>query len=116
MGELSWISRFGGLCAAKEGGWFCHYCAKKVQRRFGQGGIDKATIDHVIPKSRGGESKFSNFVLCCLQCNAEKADTPYLEFWQAKQEIRLRTIANRGHPRKGRKGGKLTGNRAKRGR
>lgn len=32
------------------------------------------TLDHVIPKSRGGKSDFSNVVPCCLKCNNIKDD------------------------------------------
>lgn len=32
------------------------------------------TIDHVIPKSRGGEHTWTNVVLACSRCNQKKAD------------------------------------------
>lgn len=32
------------------------------------------TLDHVIPKSRGGDSSFSNLVVCCSSCNTKKAN------------------------------------------
>jgi 5-methylcytosine-specific restriction endonuclease McrA len=32
------------------------------------------TIDHVIPRSQGGESRWANCVLACLACNKRKAD------------------------------------------
>jgi len=32
------------------------------------------TIDHVIPRSRGGLHSWENCVACCTKCNAKKAD------------------------------------------
>jgi 5-methylcytosine-specific restriction endonuclease McrA len=45
----------------------CQYCGD-------QPGPESLTIDHVLPKSRGGKSEWSNCVLACLGCNAKKAD------------------------------------------
>ena len=35
---------------------------------------DESTIDHVVPKSRGGETSWTNCVLACYRCNSQKAD------------------------------------------
>ena len=32
------------------------------------------TVDHVLPKSRGGEHSWENCVACCVRCNTRKAD------------------------------------------
>ena len=42
----------------------CVYC----------GGIKKLTIDHVIPKSRGGGNTWENMVTCCFDCNSKKGN------------------------------------------
>ena len=41
----------------------CAYC----------GAAGPLTIDHVIPKSRGGADSKSNMVWCCFICNVRKA-------------------------------------------
>ena len=43
----------------------CQYCHKKFK---------KLTIDHVIPRSRGGLSTFENCVACCKPCNNKKGN------------------------------------------
>ena len=43
----------------------CQYCSKKIT-------IGKSTIDHVIPKSRGGKHEWKNIVLSCAPCNQKK--------------------------------------------
>ena len=40
----------------------CGYC----------GSYNELTIDHVIPKSRGGKTNFENCVTCCRTCNVKK--------------------------------------------
>jgi len=45
----------------------CQYCGD-------QPGSEELTIDHVVPRSQGGESRWENCVLACLACNKRKAD------------------------------------------
>ncbi len=45
----------------------CQYCGC-------QPGSNELTIDHVVPRSRGGESNWDNCVLACITCNHRKAD------------------------------------------
>ena len=42
----------------------CQYC----------GTHDGLSIDHVLPKSRGGKTNFENCVACCVKCNLSKGD------------------------------------------
>lgn len=42
----------------------CAYC----------GSAKNLTIDHVLPKSRGGKNEWTNLVTCCHKCNFKKAD------------------------------------------
>ena len=32
------------------------------------------TLDHIVPKSRGGKNTWTNLVTCCKKCNQEKRD------------------------------------------
>jgi len=51
----------------KRDGHTCQYCGKSPT-------TDKLTIDHVMPKSRGGKSLWHNCVMACLPCNFVKAN------------------------------------------
>lgn len=42
----------------------CAYCGKQ----------NATTIDHIMPKSRGGEDSWLNLVAACLKCNNYKDD------------------------------------------
>jgi len=46
----------------------CQYCDKRLKK-------SRFTLDHVIPKSKGGESSWENLVACCHKCNSLKGDT-----------------------------------------
>lgn len=45
-------------------GWSCQYC----------GTTGRLTLDHVIPRSRGGDSVWENVVASCAPCNLRKGD------------------------------------------
>jgi 5-methylcytosine-specific restriction endonuclease McrA len=44
----------------------CQYCRKQLT-------MNTTTIDHVIPRSRGGQTTFRNTVTSCNKCNSYKA-------------------------------------------
>lgn len=46
----------------------CQYCL----HRFG---IASLTLDHVIPKSKGGDKNWDNLVCCCKKCNQKKGNS-----------------------------------------
>ena len=43
----------------------CQYCGNKFA-------IEKLTVDHLIPKSRGGQNTWTNLVAACKKCNQKK--------------------------------------------
>ena len=45
-------------------GWACQYCGARAN----------LTVDHVIPRSKGGASTWENIVASCAPCNRRKAD------------------------------------------
>jgi 5-methylcytosine-specific restriction endonuclease McrA len=46
-------------------GWRCVYCGDRSGR---------LTLDHVVPKSRGGEAVWENVVTSCAPCNLRKGN------------------------------------------
>ena len=44
--------------------WTCQYC----------GARSNLTVDHVIPRSKGGDSSWTNIVASCAPCNRRKGD------------------------------------------
>lgn len=48
----------------------CQYCGKKSS---------DLSVDHIIPRSRGGKSSWENVITACVKCNTKKADRTPLE-------------------------------------
>lgn len=61
----------------KKASYTCYICGDKVHRDTGRDNINLATIDHFLPKARGGYSNEDNLKCCCRFCNALKANTLY---------------------------------------
>ena len=45
--------------------WTCQYCGSR----------SNLTVDHVIPRSKGGSSNWENIVASCAPCNRRKGNT-----------------------------------------
>jgi 5-methylcytosine-specific restriction endonuclease McrA len=46
--------------------WTCQYCGREAHSGL--------TVDHVIPRSRGGTSAWENIVASCAPCNRKKGN------------------------------------------
>jgi 5-methylcytosine-specific restriction endonuclease McrA len=46
----------------------CQYCGQVAPP-------NELTLDHVIPRSRGGQSTWENLVACCKECNHRKGNS-----------------------------------------
>ncbi|PZR93581.1 MAG: HNH endonuclease [Stutzerimonas stutzeri] len=62
--DLNRPAAFSRWNLAVRDGFSCAYC----------GSVEELTFDHVIPKSRGGESAFENALLACARCNSRKGN------------------------------------------
>lgn len=45
--------------------YHCQYCNRRYP-------VEELTCDHVIPRSRGGGTSWTNIVTCCVKCNRKK--------------------------------------------
>ena len=53
--------------------WKCAYCDRQLDE-------STATIDHILPKHKGGQSVWSNLACSCNNCNRSKA-SQLLQTW-----------------------------------
>lgn len=51
----------------------CHYCGVVLTEK-------NTSVDHVMPRSKGGEDDFSNLVFACKKCNSLKGSGDYETF------------------------------------
>jgi 5-methylcytosine-specific restriction endonuclease McrA len=62
--------------------WTCQYCGESRP---------SLTVDHVIPRSRGGKSVWENIVASCASCNRRKGN-------RLPREIRMHPLRHPGAP------------------
>lgn len=54
-------------------GFYCEYCGKDLNPI-------NSTLDHVVPKTKGGSNCLSNIKICCKSCNSAKHNRSIEEF------------------------------------
>ena len=63
----------------------CAYCGRS----------NPSTLDHVVPRAKGGPTVRNNLVAACADCNLQKSDSEFClwhrsqEFWTDERELRL---------------------------
>lgn len=60
----SWQRRITKLEVLNRDRYICQYCGREY---------NELTLDHVIPRRRGGEHSWENVVSACILCNRRKA-------------------------------------------
>lgn len=64
----------------------CQYCSK--YHNYGE-----LTIDHIVPRSRGGKNTWTNLVTCCKKCNQAKGS-------KTPEEARMKLVRKPVKPKK----------------
>ncbi|MDZ8026852.1 MAG: HNH endonuclease [Nostoc sp. SerVER01] len=52
----------------------CWWCRQNLPQ-------EKLTIEHLLPKSRGGSNSFENLRLSCFKCNNTRGNSIYPPIW-----------------------------------
>ena len=64
----------------------CQYCGRKLP-------TCELSLDHIVPRSRGGGNTWENIVCCCLKCNVRKGG-------RTPREARMKLIAEPVKPKR----------------
>ncbi len=97
--HVRWIPkkmRFNRTGVFRRDQFSCQYCSKTVA-------TTKLTIDHILPRARGGESNWANCCAACFTCNNKKGNKTPEEAGMAlikKPIVPQLTIANEYHAMK----------------
>lgn len=73
IGAAGWAGQKARLIIARGDLDICWYCHDELTD-------DLRTIDHVVPRARGGTNALGNLVLACRWCNSSKGDRDATEF------------------------------------
>jgi len=68
----------------------CQYCREKLPPK-------SLTLDHVIPRARGGGSTWENLVACCLACNNRKGNRTPQEAGMTLAKVPRQITPHAGH-------------------
>lgn len=66
-------------------GWICQICRQKVDKKLKYPNPKSASLDHIIPLSKGGTHTHNNVQLAHLKCNMEK----YINTLPQGEQVRL---------------------------
>ena len=58
-----------------QSGNYCWYCQKEAASK------DDLTVDHIFPRSKGGDSSMDNLVMVCKACNSSRNNMDLLEWY-----------------------------------
>ena len=59
--------------------YICQYCKQMFSHK-------DLTLDHVIPRSKGGKTKWTNIVSACRKCNNDKASHTHIKPYKEPTE------------------------------
>lgn len=79
----------------------CFYCGRVIA-------FKEATIDHIVPKSKGGSWRLENLVLACRKCNRIKGQIENIDeavrkiklYWVLGRERRIKKFQNKSVDKK----------------
>ena len=60
--------------------WKCFYCDAELD-------FETLTIDHIIPRSKGGSNRADNMVASCRKCNNKKGSRDPIAFLRQKMDL-----------------------------
>lgn len=52
----------------------CHWCGRFCFRNLPPDNPYKATIEHLVPISKGGDNRLTNLTVSCYSCNTARQD------------------------------------------
>lgn len=80
---MNWIRQEKRLAIYLRDGCACVYCGASVEN---EGTI--LSLDHLVPRSRGGGNGERNLVTCCKRCNDSRSTRPWTTFMRAASRYR----------------------------
>jgi len=82
-GEISWSTSIREYVKEREKAGECIYC----------GGEKDLTLDHIMPRARGGSDSPDNAVWVCRGCNTSKGDRRLYEWYELDRRYEVPRIA-----------------------
>lgn len=78
---MNWIKPHKRLAIYLRDGLACVYCSAGVET-----GV-VLTLDHLVPRIKGGSNKSSNLATACMGCNSSRGQLPWRSFVEESQLV-----------------------------
>ncbi|MCZ2808925.1 MAG: HNH endonuclease [Candidatus Bathyarchaeota archaeon] len=82
-GEINWSNSIREYVKEREKKDICIYCGKRID----------LTLEHILPRSRGGPDTTENAVFVCKSCNSSKGDKRLYEWFGLENRYKVPRIA-----------------------
>ena len=87
--KMAWITPARRTRLYERDHYICYICGIKTNRDGDMSTDPSApTLDHVVPRSKGGKDDDANLRCCCRRCNSVKSDRDLFEL-QAELDLRV---------------------------
>ena len=86
-----WISEISRLAIYLRDNLTCVYCTRSPRTH----GAVVLSLDHLIPREKGGSDQPANLVTACVNCNAARKIRPWRAFANADAVIRIQRCRRR---------------------
>lgn len=85
-----WIRPEKRAALYERDGWECVYCGRgpRAARRMRLAQV-VLTLDHLTPRSVGGDNSVANLVTACVSCNSSRGDRPVADYAPAGAQERI---------------------------
>lgn len=71
-----WIRREKRLAIYIRDRFQCLYCGKDLRNAA----PEDVNLDHLVPRSAGGDNEATNLITACKSCNCSRQDKPWLDY------------------------------------
>lgn len=78
------LRRWLRTIASEQQNHYCCYCGRETND-IPEHNL-QATLDHVIPRSMGGEDTPENTVMACAKCNRSRGSEDAEKYWKRRQK------------------------------
>lgn len=77
---MNWIKGRKRLAIYIADGFACFYCRRDLK----EAKPGEITLDHLIPRSKGGDNAAGNLITACRRCNSSRADLWLAEWFRVR--------------------------------
>lgn len=83
-----WIRPERRLAIYLRDSFLCQYCGRDLHSAV----ASEVTLDHLMPRSKGGNNRNENLITACRRCNSQRGSKPWTEYATGGAIDRIRLV------------------------